>query len=206
MLEDHPQRLRNDRVVDGVQAQRQHRAAPVDSLGDGRHFLELHAAQHTDDAYQLLGEALGQLGHSGQQDAAFQIGTGKVNVQEQATPLERLGQLASRVGGQQHERRPGRGDCAQFGYGHREVGQHLEQQAFDFDVGFVGLVDQQHCGLGTPDGRQQRTLQQELLAEYIVSGRVPVTGAGLDAQNLFGVVPLVQCASLVYSLVALQPD
>ena len=58
VFEDHAERGGDRRVVDGVHAQRQHGAAPVDGLGDRRHLLELHAAQHADDADQFLGELL----------------------------------------------------------------------------------------------------------------------------------------------------
>lgn len=111
-------------------------------------------------------------------------------MQVQAATLERLGQLTGGVGGQQHERRPGGGQGAQFGDGHREVGQHLQQQALDLDVGLVGFIDQQHGGLGAPDSGQQRTLQQELFAEHIGFGGLPISRAGLDTQDLLSVVPL----------------
>ena len=98
------------------------------------------------------------------------------------------------------------GDGAELGHGDREVGQHLQQQALDLDVGLVGLVDQQHGRLGAPDRGQQRAGQQELLAEHVHLGLVPVALPGLDPQDLLGVVPLVERAGLVDALVALQPD
>ena len=148
----------------------------------------------------------GQFRDAGQQDPAFQLGAGEVDVQEQAATFERLGQLAGGVGGQHDERRPLGGDGAQLGDGHREVGQHLQQQTLDFDVGLVGLVDQQHGGLGAPDRGQQRPRQQEFLGEHVGLGLIPVVGAGLDTQDLLGVVPLVERAGLVDALVALQAD
>ena len=104
VLEHHAQRGGDQLVVDGVQAQRQNRAAPVDRLGHRRQLLELHAAQHADDAHQFLGQVLGQFGHPRQQDSTLQVGVGEVDVQEQAPALERLGQLAGGVRRQQHER------------------------------------------------------------------------------------------------------
>ena len=108
-------------------------------------------------------------------------------MQEQAPAFERLGQLTGGVGGQHHERRAGGGDGAQFGDGDGEVAEDLQQQALDLDIGLVGLVDQQHRRLGAPDRGQQRTGQQELLAEHVVLGALPVvvgTGGGLNAQDL----------------------
>src|SRR5580692_10594944 len=194
------------RVVDGVQAERQYRAPPVDGLGDRRQLLELHSAQHSDDAHQLFGNVAGQFGYAGQQDSAFQVGAGEVDVQEQAATFERFGQFAGGVGGQHHERRPLGGDGAQLGDRHGEVRQHLQQQTLDFDVGLVGLVDQQHGGFGAPDRGQQRTGEQKLLSEDVGLGLVPVIGAGLDTQNLLGVVPLVEGTGLVDTFVALQAD
>jgi len=55
------------------------------------------------------------------------------------------------------------------------------------------------------DRGEQRAGEQELLGEHVVAGRVP--GLALrrrDAQQLLGVVPLVERAGLVDALVALQ--
>src|SRR5277367_3093983 len=109
------------RVVNGVQAERQHGAPPVDGLGDRRHLFELHTAQHPDDAHQLFGNVAGQLGYAGQQDSAFQVGAREVDVQKQAATFERFGQFAGGVGGQQYERRSLGGDGAQLGDSHGEV-------------------------------------------------------------------------------------
>src|ERR1700728_4647977 len=109
------------RVVGGIQAARQYRAPPIDGLGDGRQLLELHAAQHSDDAHQLFGNVAGQFGYAGQQDSAFQVGAGKVDVQEQGATFERFRPLAGGVGGQQYERRPLGGDGPQLGDRHGEV-------------------------------------------------------------------------------------
>ena len=148
----------------------------------------------------------GSSGTRDKQDSAFQVGAGEVDVQEQAATLERLGQLAGGVGGQHDERRPLGGDGAQLGDRHGEVGQHLQQQTLDFDVGLVGLVDQQHGGFGAPDRGQQRTGEQKFLGEDVGLGLVPVIGAGLDTQNLLGMTPLVERTRLVDALVALQAD
>ncbi len=160
MLEHDPQGGGDQLVVDGVQTQRQNRAPPVDRLGDRRQLLELHAAQHADDAHEFLGQVLGQFRHPRQQDPALQVGVGEVDVQEQAPALERLGQLAGGVRCQQHERCAFGGDRAEFRHGDREVGQHLEQQAFDLDVGLVRLVDEQDGRLGrriaVSNGRDSR--------------------------------------------------
>src|SRR5829696_10428231 len=93
VLEHHAKGGGDQLVVDGIHAQRKNRAPPVDGLGYRRHLLELHAAQHPDDADQLFGEVSWQLGYARQQDTTFEVRVGEVDVQEQAATLERLGQL-----------------------------------------------------------------------------------------------------------------
>jgi hypothetical protein len=126
-------------------------------------------------------------------------------VQEQAAAAQRLGQLAARVRGEHDERAAGRGDRAQLGDGDLEVAEHLQEQALHLDVRLVGLVDQQDLRLVAADGGQQRAGEQELLAEDVRARLVPrLVVARADAQQLFGVVPLVQGPGLVDALVALQ--
>lgn len=74
------------------------------------------------------------------------------------------------VGGQQYEWCLGGGQGVQFGDGYCEVGQYFQQQVFDFDVGFVGFIDQQYGGFGVLDSGQQWMLQQEFFVEYIGFG------------------------------------
>jgi hypothetical protein len=125
------------------------------------------------------------------------------------SPLEGLGQLAARVGGEDDERAAYGGDGAELGDRHLEVREHLEEQSLDLDVGLVDLVDEQDGGVRAADRGQQRTGQQELLAEDVVVGLRPglvVALCALDAQQLLLVVPLVERPGLVEALVALQPD
>src|SRR5699024_2226440 len=137
----------------------------------------------------------------------LELGGREIQVKVEAAPLERLGQLAGRVGGEHGERLARRLDGAQFRDGHREVAEHLQEQALDLDVGLVHLVHQEHGGLPATDRREQGAGQEELLREDVVARRVPALAlAGLDAQDLLGVVPLVQGTGLVDALVALQSD
>ncbi len=133
---------------------------------------------------------------------------GVVQPEIQAAALERLGQLARVVGGEQHDRVGLRLDPAQFRDADLEVGEQLEQHRLELLVGLVDLVDQQHDGLGAGDRGHQRPLQQELLAEDVVLNLLPAgrIGLGLDPQQLLAVVPLVQRLGLVEAFVALQAD
>ena len=70
-----------------------------------------------------------------------------VEPQVQAAALERLGQLARVVGGQQHDRVRAGLDAAELGDRELEVREQLEQHRLELLVGLVDLVDQQHDGL-----------------------------------------------------------
>jgi hypothetical protein len=105
VLEHHAQRRADGVVVEGVEPEGEQRAAPVDRLRHRRRLAQLQGAQHPDGAHERVDERLGQLRDAGGDDAALQVGVGEVEVQEQAAALERLGQLARGVGGEQRERR-----------------------------------------------------------------------------------------------------
>jgi hypothetical protein len=97
-------------------------------------------------------------------------------------------------------------DAAQLGDRDLEVREELEQHRLELLVGLVDLVDQQHDRLLGADRLHQRPGEEELLAEDVVLNRVPARPGrlGLDPQQLFAVVPLVQRLGLVEPLVALQ--
>ena len=140
-------------------------------------------------------------------DLELVLELGVVEPQVQAAALQRLGQLARVVGGQQHHRVRARLDAAELGDRDLEVGEHLQQHRLELLVGLVDLVDQQHDRLLGCDRGHQRPREQELLAEDVVLHLAPagLAGLGLDAQQLLAVVPLVQRLRLVEALVALQP-
>jgi hypothetical protein len=129
-------------------------------------------------------------------------------VEVEAAPLQRLGQLTGVVRREEHEGDLVRRDRAQFRNGHLVVGQDLQQERLGLDLDTVDLVDQQDDRLVGPDRLEQRTGEEELLREdVIVDGRPRIgVAVGLDAQQLFLVVPLVERLGLVEPLVALQAD
>jgi hypothetical protein len=76
-------------------------------------------------------------------------------------------------------------------------------------IGAVDLVDQQHGRPrpGVLERAQQRPADEVLGPEQILLAERRATGVGQpDAEQLAGVVPLVQCLGGVDALVALQPD
>ena len=207
VLEDHTQRLVDGRLVEGPGAERDEGARPVDGLRDRGGLAQLHVAQLADHLDDLTRQPFLDLGHLRDDDLALALCLGVVDVQEQAPPLDRLGELTRGVGGEYDERPTRRRDRTHLGDGHLEVAEHLEQQALDLDVGLVDLVDQQHRRLLAPDRGQQRPGEQELVGEDVVVGLVPrLVTSGLDPQQLLLVVPLVERPGLVETLVALEPD
>ena len=131
---------------------------------------------------------------------------GVVEPEVEAAALQRLGQLARVVRGEDDDRHRRRRDLPQLGDRDLEVGEQLEQHRLELLVGLVDLVDQQDHRLGAGDRLHQRPLEQELGAEDVVLDVVPARlAAGLDPQQLLAVVPLVHRLGLVEALVALQP-
>ena len=109
----------------------------------------------------------------------------------------------------EHERALPALDGAELGNRDLEVGEHLEQQRFGFDLHPVDLVDEQDHGVFGADRFEQRAGQQELLGEDVGLDRFPVAlvlTVGLDTQELLLVVPLVEGFRLVEALVTLQSD
>ena len=87
--------------------------------------------------------------------------------------------------------------------------QQLEQERLEVVVGAVDLVDQQHrrARAGMLERAQQRPADQIVGTEQLVLvQRLPAGLGEPDAEQLPGIVPLVQSLRRVDSLVALQPD
>ena len=181
------------------------RAQSIDSAIEGG-FLRSSSRTMCDHLDQPPRDGLRQLGRVQPHDLELVLGRRVVEPQVQAAPLERLGQLARVVGGEQHDRVRARLDPSQLGDRDLEVAQQLEQHRLELLVGLVDLVDQEHDRVLGGDRLHQRAGEQELLAEDVVLHGVPAraVGLGLDPQQLLAVVPLVQRLRLVQALVALQ--
>jgi hypothetical protein len=208
VLEDDAEGVGDGLVVEVADLEGHQGAGPVDRLGDRGRLLELQLAEPGDRRHQLAGHQVVEVGHLRGDDLALALGVGVVEVEVEAATLDGLGELAAGVGGEHDERLLGGRDRPELGDGDLEVRQHLQEQPLDLDVGLVDLVDEQHRRLLSPDRRQQRAGEQELLGEDVVVGLRPLLGVvagGLDPQQLLLVVPLVQRAGLVQALVALQP-
>ncbi len=182
------------------------RAQSIDSAIEGGFFRSSARIIRTTST-MLPRQRLGQLGRVQADDLHLPLQLGVVEPEVEAAPLQRLGQLARVVRGEDDDRHRRRRDLAQLGDRDLEVGEQLEQHRLELLVGLVDLVDQQHHWLGAGDRLHQRALEQELLVEDVAVDVLPaVLAAGLDPQQLLAVVPLVQRLGLVEPLVALQAD
>ena len=194
--------------VDVLDTEQHERARPVDGLADARRLLQVELTDAAHDACDLVGEVVGDLGDPSGDDELLALEVGVVDVEVEAATLQRLGQLAGVVRGEEHERDLLGRDGAELGNRHLVLGQDLEQQGFGLDLDAVDFVDQQHHRFVGGDGLQQRTREQELVGEDVVVDIAPRVAVlvGLDAEQLLLVVPLVQGLRLIEALVALQAD
>src|SRR5580700_6626075 len=202
------------RGVDRLHAEQDEGARPVERLGHRRRLAQLERAQRAHDACHLVGELLADARHLGPHDLALALEVGVVDVQVQAAPLERFGELAGVVGRQEHHRQLRRPHGPELGDRHLVLGEDLEQQGLRLELDAVDLVDEEDDGLGGADGLEQRPGQQEVLREDVLLQLGPARALfltlavlpGLNPEQLLAVVPLVERLGLVEALVALQPD
>ena len=198
-------------LVERVDAELDERPRPVDRLGDRRLLLQLE-----------LTDRRGSAGRSGRRASPGSSGTRVrmisrsrsdvrvVEVQVQAAALERFRELARRVRRQEHDRgcvarpsSPSRGSSPGSRTAARAGTPRTRTRS--------GRSRRRAARRGSAEriALQQRTLEQERLVEDRLLDLLPVVLTrlvGLDAQQLLAVVPLVERASLVQTLVALQPD
>ena len=137
---------RDELRVQRLGVQQQERACPVDGLGDGGHLLQIQLAQILDEGDELAPEFRWNLRHAGVDDALLEVGVRKRDVQVQAATLQRVGNLAGVVAGEEDDGRVAVClDGAYLGDRDLEVGEDLQQERLELVVGLVHLVDEQHA-------------------------------------------------------------
>ena len=104
-FQDDVHRVAHQLGVEPIGVQQQQRARPVDRLADRRHFLQVQLAQAVDEAHQLRAQLRRNLRHARIDDALLELDVRERNVQVQAAPLQRVGDLARVVARQEHQRR-----------------------------------------------------------------------------------------------------
>ena len=182
------------------------RAQSIDSAMLGR-LLQVELADLVDDLDQLAGDRLVELGRVQADDLELVLEVGIVEPQVQAAALERLGQLAGVVRGQQHDRLGPRLDPPELGNRDLEVADSSSSSIASNSWSVLSISSiSSTTGSGEAIAVISGRCEQELLAEDVVLHVLPagVVGLGLDPQQLLAVVPLVQRLRLVEALVALQ--
>ncbi len=176
-------------------------------------LLELEATQHRHHAHHLLGEVRRDAGDALQDDRPLALEARIVEVEVQATALQRLRELTRRIGGEKDERHPARLHRPELGDRDLIVREHLEEQCLGLELDAVDLVDQQHHRIGRADRLQHGAGEEELLREDVALDRRPLRrlvagrlALDLDAEQLLAVVPLVEHLRLVEALVTLEAD
>ena len=170
VLDDDRHRLGEGLVVDVVGPHQQQGPRPVDRLGDRGRLLEVEPANHPHHLDQAAGERLGEVGGVELDDLHLALELGIVEPEVEAAALQRLGQLARVVRGEDDDRHRRRRDLAQLGDRDLEVGEELEQHRLELLVGLVDLVDQEDDRVGAGDRLHQRPLEQEFLGEDVFRG------------------------------------
>src|SRR4051795_6839769 len=198
-------------AVDVVGADQQQRARPVDRLGDRGRLLQIELAHHRDDLYEPAGEPLVELRGVQPDDLELAVDGRIVEPEIEAATLQRLGELAGVVRGEDDDRLGACLDHAQLRDGDLEVGEDLEQHRLELLVGLVDLIDQQDDRVLGADRLEQGAGEQELLPEDVRARLLPprllvTAGLSLDPEQLLAVVPLIQSLGLVEALVALEPN
>ena len=190
------------------------RAQSIDSAIEGG-FFRSRAPDHVDDLDQPPRQPLVEIRRVQADDLELPVHRRIVEPEIEAAALQRLGELAGVVGGEDHDRLGARLDHAELRDRDLEVGEDLEQHRLELLVGLVDLVDQQDDRVLGADRLEQRPGEEEVLAEDVAARPSPralgcrlglAGGLGLDPQQLLAVVPLVERLCLVEPLVALKAN
>ncbi len=223
VLDDDAQGLLDELARERRCAEGDKRLRPVEGLADARGLAQVEPAQLLDLLHELTGEGLAHAGRLEPDDLELGLGVGVVELQVQTAALERLGELARAVAGEDDERRAFGAQGADLRDRNLEVAQELEQEGLELLVGAVDLVEQQDRPALGPDRLKDRPLDQERLREedvLLVAQRrrglaqilrrpdqlADLLAQDLSVEELLAVLPLVQRLGLVEALVALQAD
>ncbi len=165
VLHHHRDRVGENGRGDLLDAEHRQRPGPVHRLRDAGRLAQVEPAQPADDLDEVLGGRVGQPGLLAPQDLQLAFGAGIVEEQVQAAALERGGQVAGVIRGEDHARRVPGHERPDLRHRYLILGEHLEQDRLQGLVRAVHLVDQQHHGIGRTDGFEQRARGEEALGE-----------------------------------------
>jgi hypothetical protein len=166
---------------------------PFDRFGDAGKLGERLAAQSSDRGDDRARRAFADARRAHHDDAHFALGRRIVDPVIDAAAAQSFVQLARAVGGEDHHRPLVGANGAALRDRNLKVGKKLEQERFEFVIGAVDFVDQQHRLLRAPQTGEHRPLDQKFVAVD-----VDVTGAFAllaQRQHLARKIPFIERAA-----------
>ena len=161
-----------------------------------------------DDLDELARDRLVELGRVQADDLELALDVRVVEPEVEAAALERLGQLARVVRGEQHERLRARLDAPSSGieiWKSDSTSSSIASNSWSvLSISSISSTTGSSEAIAFSSGRVSRNSSPKMsswTSSQPASGRL-----GLDPQQLLAVVPLVQRLGLVEALVALQAD
>ena len=202
--------------IDSTPSTTRVRAQSRVSETDGR-LAQLEGAQGADDPGDLVGQLLADPRNPGQHDVALALEVGVVDVQVQAPPLERLGQLPGVVRGEEHQRHRVAATVPSSGidtwYSERTSSKSASVSSSTRSTSSISSTTGSSARMASRSGRVSRNSSEKMssssssqVGDRCRRRRVGFPDCGLDTQQLLAVVPLVEGLGLVEPLVALEPN
>ena len=193
-----------------LRAEEEERPRPVDRLRDRRRLLQVELADRAHHARDLLGELLVDPGDPHPDDLPLPLEVGVVDVEVQAAPLQRLGQLPGVVRREDHERTlrapsivPSSG--IDTWKSESTSSSSASVSTSTRSTSSMSSTTGSSARIASSSGRVSRNSSEKMSSStWLPVGLV--LAVGLDPQQLLLVVPLVERLRLVEPLVALEPD
>ena len=157
-----------------------------------------------------VGQARVEAGNLELDDAPFLLEAGEIDEQMQAAPAQRLGQLARAIGSQHDDRTlAARDSVPSSGMLTWKSDSSSSRNASNSSSALSISSISRTTVRGDDDRAQQRTLEQVVAREQMLGDLFPAQPLmliGLQAQELLLIIPFVERARFVETLVTLQPD
>src|SRR5262249_50478197 len=211
MLEQEAERGADQVRVEIVGPQVRDRLGPVDGLGGARQLRQILAPEALDECHDTPPHVIGEPWNPSPDDLDLLLQRRVVDPVIEAATLERVVDVAGTVGREHDDGPVARRQGAELWDRDLEIAEKLEEEALEFLVGAIELVDEQHgrSVVGRVDGLQEGTLEEGGRPEAALRGdarSLAASAAGLQLEELARIVPLIGGLGDVEPLVALEPD
>src|SRR5262249_19831751 len=165
------------------------------------------APETLDECHDTPTHVIGEPGNPSPDDLDLLLQRRVVDPVIEAATLERVVHVAGAVGREHDDGPVPRSQGAELRDRDLEIAEKLEEEALEFLVRAIELVDEQHgrSVVGRVDSLQQRTLEEEGLLEETLRGdarSLAASAAGLQLEELARIVPLVGGLGDVEPLIA----